>query len=66
MFKENHRSILYSFHPVNVMKVEQSNVAIARGGRAKIYEYSEQLARWVEKEELRPYYVFEDKYIAVI
>jgi hypothetical protein len=65
-FKETPDGILFRFHPASAARIGNTTVAVALGGRAKIYEYNLAEEQWGEKGYLKPYHALEDGYIAVI
>jgi len=65
LFKEVPKTVLFSFWPVNVIKIGENKVAIAIGSQAKIHEYDARQGKWVEKGKLMPYYSLDGKYLVV-
>jgi hypothetical protein len=54
VFQETTGKVLFRHHPVHIIKVGDAQTAIISGNKTKLYQFNR--GKWMEKEELEPYY----------
>ncbi|NIM13842.1 MAG: hypothetical protein GTO45_17500 [Candidatus Aminicenantes bacterium] len=65
VFRETKEKISFRHHPVNIIKVGDTQVAIISGNKSKLYQFEQ--GKWMEKKELKPYYCLsENQYLVGI